>query len=129
MKSIVFLFDYVHLLYYKCHKINPNRGGSYIDSPDWIKNKKEKCFQYIGTVTLNYEEMKKDPQRITRIKPLINKHNWEGINFPSEKDNWKIFEKNNATIDLSVLYAKKRKNTSCTCFKTTQIVKNKLFYK
>ena len=39
MKSIVFLFDYVHLLYYKCHKINPNRGGSYIDSPDWIKKK------------------------------------------------------------------------------------------
>ena len=44
MKSIVFLFDYVHLLYYKCHKINPNRGGSYIDSPDWIKNKKENVF-------------------------------------------------------------------------------------
>ena len=29
--------DYVHLLYCKCHKINPNHGGSYIDSPDWIK--------------------------------------------------------------------------------------------
>ena len=28
------------LLYYKCHKANPNCGGSYIDSPDWIKNKK-----------------------------------------------------------------------------------------
>ena len=26
--------DYVHLLYYKCHKINLNRGGSYIDFPD-----------------------------------------------------------------------------------------------
>ena len=24
-----------------CHKKNPNRGGSYIDSPDWIKAKKE----------------------------------------------------------------------------------------
>ena len=35
-----FTFHYVYLLYYKCHKINPNRGGSYIDSPDWIKNKK-----------------------------------------------------------------------------------------
>ena len=23
------VFDYVHLLYYKFHKINPNRGGSY----------------------------------------------------------------------------------------------------
>ena len=32
-----FVFDYVHLLYYKSHKINPNRGESYIDSPDWIK--------------------------------------------------------------------------------------------
>ena len=26
-----------HLLYYKYHKINLNRGGSYTDSPDWIK--------------------------------------------------------------------------------------------
>ena len=33
-----FFFDYIHLLNYKCHKINPNRGGSYIDSPDWIIN-------------------------------------------------------------------------------------------
>ena len=24
----------------KCHKVNPNHGGSYIDYPDWIKNKK-----------------------------------------------------------------------------------------
>ena len=23
-----FVFDYVHLLYYKCHKINPNYSGS-----------------------------------------------------------------------------------------------------
>ena len=33
MKGIEFVFDYVHLLYYKCHKINPNRGGLYTDSP------------------------------------------------------------------------------------------------
>ena len=38
MKGSEFVFDYVQLLY--CHKINPNRSGSYIDSPDWIKNKK-----------------------------------------------------------------------------------------
>ena len=40
MRGSEFVFDYVQLLYYKCHKINLNRGGSYIDSPDWIKNKK-----------------------------------------------------------------------------------------
>ena len=34
MKSSESVFDNVHLLYHKCHKINSNRGGSYID---WIK--------------------------------------------------------------------------------------------
>ena len=40
MRGSEFVFNYVQLLYYKCHKINLNRGESYIDSPDWIKNKK-----------------------------------------------------------------------------------------
>ena len=40
MKGSEFVFDCVHLLYYKCYKINPSCGGLYIDSPDWIKNKK-----------------------------------------------------------------------------------------
>ena len=62
MKSNEFVFDYVHVLYYKCHKINPNCGGSYIDSPDCIKNKKaianpinekeNKRFQYASFVKL-----------------------------------------------------------------------------
>ena len=34
-------FGYVQLLYYKCHEINPNCGGSYIDSPDYIKKTKK----------------------------------------------------------------------------------------
>ena len=65
MKASEFVFDYVHLLYYKCHKMNPNRSGSYTDSPDWIKSKEatinpvnrkdNKYFQYAVTVTLNYE--------------------------------------------------------------------------
>ena len=50
------------------------------------------------TVLLNHEEIKKDPQKITKIKPFINKH--EAINFLSEKDDWKKIEKNNVTITL-----------------------------
>ena len=34
MKGSELVFDCVHLLYYICHKINPDRGGSYIDFPD-----------------------------------------------------------------------------------------------
>ena len=29
MKGSDFIFDCVYLLYYKCHKMNPNNGGSY----------------------------------------------------------------------------------------------------
>ena len=39
VRSSEFVFDYVHLLYYKCHEINLNQGRSYIDSPYSIKNK------------------------------------------------------------------------------------------
>ena len=41
MKGSEFVFDYVHLLCYKYHKINPNCGRSYIYSSDWIKSKKK----------------------------------------------------------------------------------------
>ena len=53
MREINFIFDSVQLMYYKCHKVNFKRGGSDIDSLDWIKEKKatinlknadDKCF-------------------------------------------------------------------------------------
>ena len=52
---------------------------------------------------------KKDPQGTIKIKPFINEYNWEGMKYPSEKDDWTKFEKNNVTIALNVLYAKKEK--------------------
>ena len=30
MEGSVFVFDYVHLLFYKCHRINPRCDGSYV---------------------------------------------------------------------------------------------------
>ena len=57
---------------------------------------------------MNNEEIGKHSQRITNIKPFVNKYNWEGTNFPSERDNWKNFIKNSVTIALNVLYAKKK---------------------
>ena len=41
IKGSYFIFDTVQLLYYKCHKVNFTCGGSYIDSPGWIKKKKQ----------------------------------------------------------------------------------------
>ena len=58
-------------------------------------------------LSLSYEEMKKDRQRLTKVKPFINKYKWEGTNIPSGKDDWKKIDKNNVAIVLNVLYAKK----------------------
>ena len=40
MNGSDFIFDSVHVMYYKCHKVNFRRGCSYIGYPDWIKKKK-----------------------------------------------------------------------------------------
>ena len=100
MRGNDFIFDCVHLLYHKCHKINFENGGSYIDSPDRTKSKKatknlidkkgNKYFQYVVAVALNHEEIKKDPQEITKMKTFINIYNWDGISYSSEK---KLLEK------------------------------------
>ena len=118
MRGSDFIFDSVQLMYYKCHKVNFKRGDSFIDSPDWIKKKKaaintrntdDKCFQYAATVALNYEEIKRNPEIVSNVKPFINKQNWKGMNYPSKTDDWKTFEKNNPTITFYILYIEKNK--------------------
>ena len=68
----------------------------------------DKCFQYAATVALNYEEIESYPERVSSIKPFINKYTWEGINYPSKIDDWKTFEKNNPTIALNILCTKEK---------------------
>ena len=79
MKSIEFVLDYFHLLCYKCYKINSNFVRSYIDSPDWIKNKQKinpinkednKSFQYPVTVALNCKAIETHSERIKKVNLL-----------------------------------------------------------
>ena len=113
MRGSEFEFDGVNLLYYDFNKISSNRGGSYIDSLEWIKNKKStinpknndyKCFQYAVTVSLNHDKINRDPQRISKIKPFIDQYNWNDIDLPSTDKDWKKFELNNESIALNILY-------------------------
>ena len=105
-------FDGVNFLYYDFNKISINRGGSYIDSPKWLKDKKStinpktndhKCFQYAVTLALNLDKINNNPERISKIKPFIKQHNWKEIDFPSTSKDWKKFELNNE-IALNILY-------------------------
>ena len=97
-----FKFESDDRLDYKLHKIKSRRGGSYIKSPEWIRNKRatinmkneddDNCFRYALTVALNYQNIKNHPERILNIKPFINEYNWEGIGFPSHQDSQGVKE-------------------------------------
>ena len=67
------------------------------------KNNDHKCFQYAVTLALNLDKIKKEPQRVSKTKPFIQKYNWEDIDFPSTSKDWKKFERNNE-IALNILY-------------------------
>ena len=41
IKGSDFVFSFAHLLYYKCHQINPNCRRLYRDSLEWMKNKRQ----------------------------------------------------------------------------------------
>ena len=107
-----FAFDGVNFWYYDFNKISISRGGSYIDSPKWLEDKKSttnqknndhKCFQYAVTLALNFDKINDHPEIISKIKPFIEKYNWKDIDFPSTSKDWKKFESNNE-VALNILY-------------------------
>ena len=112
MKGLDFAFDRVNYLYYDLNKISISKGGSDIDSPKWLKNKKStinpknndyKCFQYAVTLALNLDKINNHPERISKIKPFIEEYNWKDIDFPSTSKDWKKFELNSEAA-LNILY-------------------------
>ena len=102
MRGSEFVYDSIDVLYYNLNKVSLSRGGSYIDSPKWLKNKRarinpqnkkdDRCFQYAVTVALNHEQIKGHLERISKIKLFIDQYNWNHIDFPSHGKDWKKFE-------------------------------------
>ena len=68
-ESSNFIFESVERLDYKLQKIKLKRGGWYINSHKWIRDKKgtinqkneddNNCFQYALNVALNYQNIEK----------------------------------------------------------------------
>ena len=114
MKGSSYIFERIDLLEYHLHKISLNRGSSYVNSPEWIKNKgvtinlkntkNHMCFQYAITAALNYQNIDCHLERISKTKPFINNCNWKDIEFPSNSKDWRKFDCNNKTIALNILY-------------------------
>ena len=78
------------------------------NSSGWLRAKKEVIingdadFEHALDDASNYQTIEKDTQRISKLKPYINKYNWKGIEFVAGPKKWIKFEKNNKTIALNV---------------------------
>ena len=90
MKGSDFIFNEINYLYYDLNRITISKGGSYIESSKWLKDKKctinqkntdNKSFQYAATLALNFNNIDKHHHRISKIKPFIDNYNWNNINF------------------------------------------------
>ena len=112
MRGSEFEFDGINFFYYSYNKTSIYRGGTYIDSPKWLKDKKstinpknndDKCFQYAATLALNLDKIDNHPERISKIKPFIDQYNWKDIDFPPTNKDWRKLELNN-NIALHILY-------------------------
>ena len=88
-----FVYENVETLGIRFHPIEIKRGSSYIDSPQWLKNKKatinpkntkdNRCFLYAIVIALNHKEITNHPERIAKLIPFIPKYNWDDIDFPA----------------------------------------------
>ena len=97
------------------HKIDLNRGSSYIPSPNSLKNKgatinpkitkDSYCFMYALTIALNHKEIGKNPDCMSKkLIQLISKYSWDYIDIPAAIPDYKLFVKNNEDMALNILY-------------------------
>ena len=90
---------------------------SELNSSGWLRGQKETIiggdneFENAVDDALNYQNIGTQSERISKLKPYINKYNWEGIDFPAGPKDWIKFEPNNKTIALNVLHVQYNKKT------------------
>ena len=100
-------------------------------SSEWLRSKnesitnKDNCFQTALNDSLDYQNIKKNPLNISKLKPYINQYNWKDIKFLSDKENWKKFEQNNKEIALNVLFVPYNKKEIEIVYKSKDNYKRK----
>ena len=105
-----FVFDEFLFMNIDFHQLNLTRGSSYIPLPQWLDNKKaiinpcnedQECFKWAVIAASRWEEIGKNPQRISNLKKSEKDFDWSGIKFPVSVKDTKGFEiKNRISINL-----------------------------
>ena len=106
-----FVFDEVLHMDVNFHRLNLTRGSSYLPLPDRLarkgaiinpKNSDLECFKWAKIAAMRWEEIGRDPQRISKFKRFEDDFDWTGIGFPVSFRDIKKFESKNQ-ISVSIL--------------------------
>ena len=106
---------------------------SELKSLGWLRGKTEalinndNSFQNALDDALDFQNIAKHPERISKLKPYINKYNWEGIDFQAGPKEWQKFERNNKTNALNILFIQRNTKTISVAYRSeyNTSVKNK----
>lgn len=130
-----FVYDSVDVSFIKIYKTKLKRGGTYIETPKWVLDKKATinpkntrdnyCFAYLIVAAMHHHEIDHHLDRITKLTPFINNYNWKNINFPTEHKDYKKFECNNKDIALNILSAHNTKKKINIIYKSDHNRKRK----
>ena len=74
---------------------------------------------------IDYQNIAKHPERISQLKPYINKYNWEGIEFPAGPKEWIKFEQSNKTVALNMLSIQRNTKTISVAYRSEYNNKHK----
>ena len=86
-----FRFDEALFLDISFHRLNLTRGSSYLPLPDLSAQKKaiinpqnddEECLKWAVIAAENFNEISKNPQRISNLRKFADNYDWSGLKFP-----------------------------------------------
>ena len=86
-----FVFDEVLHMNVDFHRLNLMRGSGYLPLPESLAHKKaiinpknadRECFKWAVIAASRWEEINRDPQRISKLKKFEADFNWSVIGFP-----------------------------------------------
>jgi hypothetical protein len=104
LDSSGYVFNRIDSIGIKIYTIKPITGGSYIETPKKLDNKKcgiinihnyddQECFKYC--MLYHSSEKLKHDDRLTVLKKMTNKYNFDNIRYPTSIKDIQIFENNN----------------------------------
>ena len=116
-----FVVDEVLHMDVNFHRLNLMRGSSYLPQPDWLARKKAiinpknsdlECFKWAVIAAMRWEEIGRNPERITKLKRFENDFDWTGVGFPVSFRTIKKFESQNQIL-INVLAVEDRQIYIC----------------